>query len=79
MNTKFLRTLTLLLALVAVTLLPAVSQAGWQVDTAHSSIGFSVKHMAVSKTRGSFQAFDATFAFAPGKPDANRILPEIGS
>ena len=69
MNTRILRAVTLLLTLVAVTLMPTVSQAGWQVDAAHSSIGFSVKHMAVSKTRGSFQAFDATFAFEPGKPE----------
>ncbi|PUB14532.1 YceI family protein [Paenisporosarcina sp. OV554] len=29
----------------------------WNVDTAHSSIGFSVKHMMVSKVRGSFGDF----------------------
>lgn len=29
----------------------------WNVDAAHSSIGFSVKHMMVSKVRGSFGDF----------------------
>ena len=31
----------------------------WNVDAAHSSIGFSVKHMMVSKVRGSFGDFNA--------------------
>lgn len=32
----------------------------WTVDTAHSEIGFSVKHMMVSKVKGSFASYDAT-------------------
>jgi polyisoprenoid-binding protein YceI len=32
----------------------------WQIDTVHSSLDFEVRHMAVSKFRGSFQEFDAT-------------------
>lgn len=31
----------------------------WNVDASHSSIGFSVKHMMVSKVRGSFGDFAA--------------------
>jgi polyisoprenoid-binding protein YceI len=31
----------------------------WNVDAAHSSVGFSVKHMMVSKVRGSFGEFGA--------------------
>jgi len=31
----------------------------WNVDATHSSIGFSVKHMMVSKVRGSFGDFNA--------------------
>lgn len=31
----------------------------WTVDASHSSIGFSVKHMMVSKVRGSFSDFTA--------------------
>jgi len=31
----------------------------YTVDTAHSSIGFSVKHMMVSKVRGNFNEFSA--------------------
>lgn len=31
----------------------------WNVDTAHSEIGFSVKHMMISKAKGSFDDFSA--------------------
>ncbi len=31
----------------------------WNIDASHSSIGFSVKHMMVSKVRGTFSDFTA--------------------
>jgi len=31
----------------------------WKVDTVHSEIGFSVKHMMISKAKGTFNDFDA--------------------
>jgi len=64
-----LKNLVLLTALLAVAGTPTAGLAGWQVDTAHSSIGFSVKHMAVSKTKGTFDTFEASFEFEPGKPE----------
>ena len=32
----------------------------WKVDSAHSEITFSVRHLAISKVKGSFQSFDIT-------------------
>lgn len=32
----------------------------WRVDPVHSEVTFSVRHMMVSKVRGSFEQFDAT-------------------
>ncbi|HEY0260626.1 MAG TPA: YceI family protein [Lacisediminihabitans sp.] len=32
----------------------------WKLDPAHSEITFSVKHLAISKVRGSFENFDVT-------------------
>ncbi|MDZ5783058.1 YceI family protein [Marinococcus luteus] len=32
----------------------------WSVDPVHSEIGFSVKHMMISKAKGTFDKFDAT-------------------
>jgi polyisoprenoid-binding protein YceI len=31
----------------------------WAVDTNHSSIGFTIRHLGVSKVRGRFQRFEA--------------------
>lgn len=31
----------------------------WTIDPAHSEIGFSVKHMMISKVKGSFTSFNA--------------------
>lgn len=35
------------------------SMANWTVDQSHSSIGFSVKHMMVSKVKGAFDSYSA--------------------
>ena len=32
----------------------------FKVDHPHTNIGFSVKHMVIAKTTGSFNEFDAT-------------------
>lgn len=39
--------------------IPGYVAGRWTVDTAHSHVGFSVKHMMVSKVRGQFKIFDA--------------------
>lgn len=31
----------------------------WTVDSAHSEVGFTVKHMMISKAKGTFDKFDA--------------------
>jgi len=36
----------------------------WQIDASHSTVGFSVRHMMVSKVRGRFEKFDATLTVA---------------
>ena len=43
--------------------LPA--QDNYKIDRAHSTIGFKVSHMVVSKVRGKFNEFDATFKYHP--------------
>lgn len=37
----------------------------WAVDASHSSIEFSVKHMMISRVKGSFQTFDADIEADP--------------
>ncbi|MBB3110751.1 polyisoprenoid-binding protein YceI [Paenibacillus phyllosphaerae] len=39
--------------------------AKWTVDTAHSSVDFSVKHMMIAKVKGSFHQFSADIEADP--------------
>lgn len=51
------RPLLLLLALAFLT--TSSSQAStWLLDTAHTSIGFKIKHLMITNVNGSFQKFD---------------------
>ncbi|CEI83988.1 polyisoprenoid-binding protein [Oceanobacillus oncorhynchi subsp. incaldanensis] len=36
-----------------------MAKVNWNLDTAHSEVGFSVKHMMISKAKGTFDNFDA--------------------
>jgi len=49
----------------ALTILSAGSllaqNSGWTLDKAHSSIGFSVRHMVISEVTGNFKDFDISF------------------
>lgn len=49
-------TLVLLAALAA----PALAQPTWEIDPAHSSIQFGVRHLMISTVRGKFPKFTAT-------------------
>lgn len=40
--------------------IPGYVAGTWTLDAAHSEITFSVRHLAISKVRGSFERFDAT-------------------
>ncbi|MGW1339974.1 YceI family protein [Kribbella sp. NPDC002412] len=37
----------------------------WKVDPVHSEVGFSVRHLMVSKVRGRFTTYDVTIVTAP--------------
>ena len=52
---KILITLSAALALVSFVVLDAGS---WSLDSGHSRLGFSVKHMEISETVGQFDKFD---------------------
>lgn len=46
-----------LIAVAAISL-SAKAQTNWNVDAAHSKLGFSVTHMMVSETEGKFKIYD---------------------
>ncbi len=51
--------------------------ATWNIDTAHSAIHFSVRHMLVSKTRGRFTKFGGQLEFDPDNPEAAKVQVTI--
>lgn len=49
----------------------------WQLDTAHTHIGFSVKHMMVSTVRGQFTQFSGTLHLDEAHPERSRVEVSI--
>jgi len=45
----------------------------WNIDPSHSAIGFSVRHMVVSKTRGRFTKWSGQIRFDPQDPAASSV------
>jgi len=50
----------------------------WNIDATHSIVGFSVRHMMVSKVRGRFEKFDATLT-VPEDPTQASVQASIDS
>lgn len=44
--------------------IPGYRAGVWAIDPVHSEVGFSVRHLAISKVKGKFESFDATFVTA---------------
>ncbi|WP_442595794.1 YceI family protein [Neobacillus sp. D3-1R] len=42
-----------------------MTKTTWALDTAHSSVDFSVRHMMIAKVKGSFNSFSATIEADP--------------
>jgi len=42
-----------------------MTKAKWNVDTAHSTVGFSVRHMMISNVKGTFNEFQGTIEADP--------------
>lgn len=45
----------------------------WTIDAAHSSVGFAVRHMMVTNTRGEFQKYAGTVVWDASRPEASKI------
>lgn len=44
--------------------IPGYSVGTWSLDTAHSEVGFSLRHMMISKVKGVFERFTGTITTA---------------
>ncbi|MEX2299855.1 MAG: YceI family protein [Bryobacterales bacterium] len=49
----------------------------WRVDSAHSYVGFKVRHMMVSWVRGQFADIKGTVKFDPADPSKTNVEVEI--
>ncbi|MFH1688081.1 MAG: YceI family protein [bacterium] len=63
----------LIILTLTVLTIPAARAAKWQLDKAHSSIGFSVKHMVISSTTGTFADFDGFVEFDGEKAAGGKV------
>lgn len=45
----------------------------WQIDTSHSNINFTVRHMMISKVRGQFEKFEGIVNFDPDQPENTTV------
>jgi len=69
MNRKF--SLVLLSVAILLTFGSTVATAAdYEIDPAHSAVGFQVKHLTISKVKGSFGEFSGHFAFEEGDPSS---------
>lgn len=55
-----LRKINTLLVALLFTAGSALAQTTWSIDKAHSKIGFSIPHMAISEVEGNFRDFEAS-------------------
>jgi len=52
------------IASILLAILATAAQAGeWKVDPAHTSVGFQVSHLVISRVHGEFKDFDAKLVF----------------
>lgn len=49
----------------------------WNIDPAHSSIGFTVRHMVITKVRGAFTRFAGSFELDADDPTKSSVTAAI--
>jgi len=49
----------------------------WVIDSAHTEVNFSVRHMMISNVRGQFQKLSGTVEFDEAKPAATKVDVQI--
>jgi polyisoprenoid-binding protein YceI len=60
------------LSLLALAFAGLAHAADFDVDPAHTSVGFNIKHL-VGRVNGSFTDFTGTFSFEQGKPAKDKV------
>ncbi|HEY4902536.1 MAG TPA: YceI family protein [Candidatus Sulfotelmatobacter sp.] len=68
MSRSSLTRLAILIAALTLALSAAAQTSTWQIDPAHSSAQFSVRHLGVSTVRGAFTKVSGTAKYDPADP-----------
>lgn len=55
---------------------PAITPGTWTIDPTHSEVGFRVRHLMVSKVRGTFDTFSGSVTIAENPSDCS-VTAEI--
>jgi polyisoprenoid-binding protein YceI len=61
------------------TTLPAELTGTWEIDAAHSTIGFAVKHAVVATTRGQFTSYKGGATIDAANPELSSAWLEIAA
>jgi polyisoprenoid-binding protein YceI len=59
-------------------LVVSAQAADYKIDADHSTVGFKIKHLAISTVPGRFTEFGGTFSFDPAKIDASKADVKVG-
>ncbi|MGA7929388.1 MAG: YceI family protein [Candidatus Sulfotelmatobacter sp.] len=63
----------LVVAIALFVTLPAAAQDTWQLDPAHCSAQFSVRHLGISTVRGAFTKVSGAVQYAAAAPDKSSL------
>jgi polyisoprenoid-binding protein YceI len=73
-NELFMRIPILTFVVASMLILPATAQMQtWNIDGAHSAAQFSVRHLAISTVRGSFNKVSGSVQYDPANPTKTTI------
>lgn len=53
------------------TSIPGYKAGTWTIDPTHSEVGFSIRHIMISKVKGKFEKFSATFVTGENPLDSS--------
>lgn len=51
----------------------------WQIDASHTHIQFTVRHMMISKVRGSFDSYEGSVEFNEDYPEQTKVHVKIAA
>jgi polyisoprenoid-binding protein YceI len=53
------------------------SMTTWNIDTSHSGVHFSIRHLVIAKVRGTFDRWQGSFQFDDQNPAASKVSARI--